>query len=136
MKKGESKRAEAFARHVVAGKTQVDAYLAVNPAARKRPRSSVKVSASVMAKRAAPVIEAIREAAIDEAVLSRQECLHMLSDTVRAAHEQGREAVFLQAVRTLSQMAGYDAPIQTQTQLTIDYADKTDEELLRIIKGD
>lgn len=78
-------RHEAFARQIVNGVSQFDAYRACYPRSRKWKDASVHTEAARLVPKIAPRIDWLKKQAASAAVLTREEALKILTEQARAS---------------------------------------------------
>lgn len=124
-------RLRTFAIEVVKGKTPQEAYRKAHGGKQYKSNVLTQMAANYLRK-ALPMIEEMQQKAVDKSIMTRRECLQRLTKTVRDAQFLGKDLVVIQGIKTLSAMAGYDAPVRTETTLAVSLGDRSEEELRRI----
>lgn len=124
-------RLRTFAIEVVKGKTPQEAYRKAHGGKQYKSNVLTKMAADYLRK-ALPMIEEMQQKAVDKSIMTRRECLQRLTKTVRDAQFLGKDQVVIQGIKVLSAMAGYDAPVRTETTLAVSLGDRSEEELRRI----
>lgn len=124
-------RLRTFAIEVVNGKSPQEAYRKAHGGKQYKHDSLTQMAADYLRK-ALPMIEEMQQKAIDKSIMTRRECLQRLTKTVRDAQFLGKDLVVIQGIKTLSAMAGYDAPVRTETTLAVNLGDRSEAELRRI----
>ena len=113
-------RQEKFARNLVAGMTQREAYRDAYPNARKWKSGNVDTAAARLAKNAKilPRVEELKRRAAIAAVLTRQARLEELSRIAQSC-EESCPSIAIAAIRELNEMTGDNAPVKTETTIDI-----------------
>lgn len=124
-------RLRTFAIEVVKGKTPQEAYRKAHGGKQFKHTALTQMAANYLRK-ALPMIEEMQQKAVDKSIMTRRECLQRLTKTVRDAQFLGKDLVVIQGIKTLSAMAGYDAPVRTETTLAVNLGDRSEAELRRI----
>lgn len=124
-------RLRTFAIEVVKGKTPQEAYRKAHGGKQYKSNVLTHLAAAYLRK-ALPMIEEMQQKAVDKSIMTRRECLQRLTKTVRDAQFLGKDQVVIQGIKVLSAMAGYDAPVRTETTLAVSLGDRSEEELRRI----
>ena len=124
-------RLRTFAIEVVKGKTPQEAYRKAHGGKQYKSHVLTHLAANYLRK-ALPMIEEMQQKAVDKSIMTRRECLQRLTKTVRDAQFLGKDLVVIQGIKTLSAMAGYDAPVRTETTLAVNLGDRSEAELRRI----
>ena len=130
-----TEREEAFARLLVEGRSAAEAYREVYPSKRRKDATTHQMASRLKRKVSARVAE-LRAAAESAAVMSARELKEGLSELFRTARERGNIPGAVAAGRLLADLAGYNAPVRSETALTVGAAARlSDEELARIAEG-
>lgn len=131
-----TEREEAFARRLVEGRSAAEAYREVYPSKRRKDETTHQM-ASRLKRKVSARVRALQEEAASAAVMSARELQEGLSDLFRAARERGNIPGAVAAGRLLADLAGYNAPVRSETALTLRQgaARLSDEELARIAEG-
>lgn len=117
-------RRETFARLVVAGRNQSDAYREAYPNARAWKDSTVRVKASQLANRpevSARILALKREAA-SEAVATAREVQEVLTRQLREADKCGDWRAAVASGKLLADVCGFNAPIREERTVKTDAA--------------
>ncbi len=111
---------EKFCQLIVDGSNQTDAYLQTYPKSNDWQIKSVHEAASKLVAKLSPRIDELRHNLEEQHLWRRVQSVRALIDVVETAE---RCTDVIAAIRELNRMHGYDAPIKTESQLTISFFD-------------